>query len=494
MSRMVRLTSFNNKMTKNDELEQEQFREALYKYAQTYNLKKNKSKSEKAMLDVKKRYVIYARKSTEDEKRQVDSVEDQIEVCMKYAKDHELEIVAEPISEEKSAKIAGKREQFNRMIERLYKGDLYNSILCWHPDRLARNMKESGEILDMLDNDIIVDLQFPSYSFNNDAAGKMTLSILFAMAKEFSDKLSEDTKRGNRKKVRAGKYLGSSKRGYYNNKEGYFRKDEDTYKLYQLAWKEYLEGKTQSEIRKFLENKGEKISENTISNYFQDPFPAGMYCYGDQVIDLSSVDTKFTPIIKPKDFVLAQKMVKDNPRGWKLTDEFRPFRGLVICDNCGNPMTPGLNQSRSKEWYLRLACSNDICKEKRRKAGIKPISDNIRGAKIVDLAIHFYKDLLKVDKRTYDEAKKKYFEERNHIVKDIKEQNKILKFKLSKLESKEKKLSNKFLEDGLSKEISRKISNDLEVVLSQIRSIETQIQKSNQQKNRIRISNGVRFP
>jgi len=88
------------------------------------------------------------------------------------------------------------------MLDTIKKGDFYNSILSWHPDRLSRNMKESGEILDMLDNDLIVDLKFSSYTFNNDTAGKMTLSILFAMAKEFSDKLSDDIKRGIEKQLK----------------------------------------------------------------------------------------------------------------------------------------------------------------------------------------------------------------------------------------------------------------------------------------------------
>ena len=190
------------------------YKDAIMRYASLYSSKKKKNRQEKLFLDPTKTYVIYARKSTEDEARQKQSKENQVEKCLEYAKMHNLEVV-EILEEDKSAKIEGRRLVFNKMIKTLKDGGSYNSILAWHPDRLSRNMKESGEILDMLDKGTILDLKFPSYSFNNDTAGKMTLSMLFAMAKEFSDKLSDDTIRGIEKKITRGKYCGTKKRGYF---------------------------------------------------------------------------------------------------------------------------------------------------------------------------------------------------------------------------------------------------------------------------------------
>lgn len=465
-----------------NKLESIQYKQAILKYAEQYIYNKGSKKNDPQITEIEKRYVIYARKSTEDDKRQVQSIEDQIEQCKLYAKSNNLTIVSEPIIEEKSAKTAGKRDQFKMMLQRIEDGDLYNSILTWHPDRLARNMKESGEILDMLDNDVIADLKFPSYTFNNDAAGKMTLSILFAMAKEFADKLSEDTKRGNQKKVRDGKYMGSIKRGYYNNKDDYFRQDQETFDLYQNAWKDYTEGKSQADIRSDLEDKGEKISDNSMSNYFQDPFPAGIYCYGDQIVDLLSVDPKFKPMITPEEFILAQKVTSANPRGWKLVEDFRPFRELVMCSHCDSTMTPGLNRSKSGEQYLRLACSNSKCIETRREAGIKPVSNNIRGAEIVKLATTFYDELLRIDEKTYQEAKKIYFRDKSNIITEIKSRNIALKKKLTTLKKRETTLTERFYESTLSKDMASKISNDIEVTLNEIRDIESDILKNKQSK------------
>lgn len=454
-------------------LEHSQYKEALLKYAEAFNLKKKKTKSEQQLSDAKKYYVIYARKSTEDEKRQVQSIEDQVEQCKKFAKANKLEVV-EIIQEEKSAKIAGKRDRFQEMLEKIEAGGSYNSILAWHPDRLSRNMKESGQILDMLDNDLILDLKFPSYTFNNDAAGKMTLSILFAMAKEFSDKLAEDTKRGIRKKVVEGKYTGTSKKGYFNNDDDYFRVDEEKFNIYSQAWKLNKEGHTQGQIIDWLNEQGEKMDTNSMSLYFQDPFAAGIYCYGDQVVDLTAIDPKFKPMISPKDFILMQKMSRDTARGWRKADEFRPFTEFVICGDCGNPMTPGLSRGKSGERYLNVTCGNRRCKEKRRNAGIKPVNNTVRGEVIVDFAIKAIDSLKGIDKQTYEKAKKKYFEEKNSVVKTFNQEISELKANKTKLETKSQKMSDKLVEET-SESVSKKLSGDLTILLTQLRSIETQI-------------------
>jgi DNA invertase Pin-like site-specific DNA recombinase len=242
-------------MTTSKNTEQATYKQALIQYSNTYILQKRDPKAEGGNSTARTKYVIYARKSTEDDKRQVQSIEDQVDHCKNFAKKENLDVI-DILREEKSAKNAGKRNIFNLMLESIYKGDSYNAILSWHPDRLSRNMRESGEILDMLDNNYIRDLKFPSYAFNNDAAGKMTLSILFAMAKEFSDKLSEDTKRGISRKVSEGKHSGGDKRGYIVGKDDYFRPHPDTFEVYKKAWELYAETNNKSHVLTWLNEQG----------------------------------------------------------------------------------------------------------------------------------------------------------------------------------------------------------------------------------------------
>jgi site-specific DNA recombinase len=464
-------------------LKDKQYKKALYKYAESLNSKKKKTRKEKLLEDdIAKRYVIYARKSTEDDKRQVESIQDQIDHCKRFAKQNELEVVA-VISEERSAKKAGRRTRFTEMLETINKGHIYNSILSWHPDRLARNMKESGEILDMLDNQLIADLKFPSYTFNNDAAGKMTLSILFAMAKEFSDKLSDDTKRGQKKKIKEGRYCGQPKRGYYpTKKERYYRPDANTFEIYSQAWKDYKSGKTQKEILDSLKNEDIDITKNGLSNLFMDPFYAGMYCYGSYITDLTSVDTKFQCMITPEDFIKLQKINRSNPRGWKKSGEFRPFNNFIICKDCGNFMTAGVTKGKSQR-YLTITCGNSKCKEKRVVNNIKPNCNTIRGSLILDFAIKIIEKSLKIDKRTYTKVKKKYLEEKNLLIKINKEEVALLKAKKFKLEKKGRKISNKILDIDSKSEIHNRLTQDYNIISNQTRDLNTDITKlTNQNK------------
>ncbi len=87
------------------------------------------------------KFFLYVRKSTDEEERQIRSIEDQIAELRAFAKNENLEIVDELI-EKQSAKIPG-RPIFNEMIKRIEKGEA-QGILSWHPDRLARNSVVGG--------------------------------------------------------------------------------------------------------------------------------------------------------------------------------------------------------------------------------------------------------------------------------------------------------------------------------------------------------------
>jgi DNA invertase Pin-like site-specific DNA recombinase len=471
-----------------DKLKEAQARELLRSYALAYNAKKNK---ETHLGDREPIYVIYARRSREDETNQKFSVPQQIEVCQKFAKDNNLTI-ADIIPEDHSAKTAGKRERFLEMLENIRKGDSYNAILSWHPDRLARNMKEAGEILDMLDNDYIVDLKFPSYTFNNDAAGKMTLSILFAMAKEFSDKLSEDTKRGNNKKVEKGFYVGTPKKGYIGQVDGFYKPDRNTFDQYKNAWEQCLKGVSQREISKELEKEDPELNKGNLSDYFKDPFSAGFYCYGNQVVDLLSVDPNFKPMVSASDFIAIQKQGRVSPRGWKINDNFRPFRDFVKCEDCGSYMIPGVSKGKSDR-YLNVTCGNNKCREIRRSKGVKPIANTIRGKILLDFATEFINKNLNVTKEIYEKAKKIYFEEINLLTKERKEEIRRLNIRIASLNKSIDQYSKKILEIK-DEEITHKLTKDMKIILRERKDLKREVEELNDLNVEAEYNTNAEFP
>src|SRR5579884_3714183 len=155
-------------------------------------------------------YALYARKSTTDEKRQEKSIPDQIAECLeRVVKPEHITLQDSDIIEENgSAKEPDIRPEFRKMINAVIAGK-YDGIISYHPDRLARNMKEAGEIIDLLDKGIIKDLRFATSVFDNTPTGKMLLGISFVLSKQFSEHLSEMVIRGNKRKTIGGKFLRS---------------------------------------------------------------------------------------------------------------------------------------------------------------------------------------------------------------------------------------------------------------------------------------------
>ena len=157
---------------------------------------------------------LYARKSTDVEDVQVQSIESQLAELREYAARENISIVEELV-EKQSAKIPG-RPIFNDMISRIENGEA-SGIVSWHPDRLARNSVDGGKLIYLVDTGKIKLLKFPQFWFESTPQGKFMLTIAFGQSKYFVDSLSENTKRGLRQKVRLGIMPGVAPAGYLND-------------------------------------------------------------------------------------------------------------------------------------------------------------------------------------------------------------------------------------------------------------------------------------
>jgi len=120
------------------------------------------------------KYFLYARKSTDEEERQVLSIEAQLAELREFAAKENLEIAAEFV-EAKTAKAPG-RPLFNKMIAQIDGSDSFG-ILSWHPDRLARNSVDGGKIIYLVDTGKIASLKFPTFWFDATPQGKFMLNI-----------------------------------------------------------------------------------------------------------------------------------------------------------------------------------------------------------------------------------------------------------------------------------------------------------------------------
>ena len=217
----------------------------------------------------KRRYVVYLRKSTDDESKQVRSLEDQLTECLELADREEIIVRQHDILQESaSAKVSGNRPIYDQMIRGFMTGK-YHGLIAWSPDRLSRNMKEAGELIEMIDLELIQDLQFKTYQFENNPNGKMLLGILFATSKQYSDKLAVDVSRGITGNIKDGKYTGLIKKGYYADKStGYFVPDGYNWSLLREAVSMRLnDKKTNPEIADFLNDSHFSVRANDDEPY-----------------------------------------------------------------------------------------------------------------------------------------------------------------------------------------------------------------------------------
>ena len=158
------------------------------------------------------KYFIVCRKSSEDEDRQMLSIDAQLSELNSIAQENGLNAV-NTFTESMSAKEPG-RPIFNDMIRRIERGEA-NAILTWKLDRLARNFDDGGKIIGLLQRGVIQEIRtFERTYLPNDNV--LSIAVEFGMANQYVRDLSMNIRRGIREKIRRGILSGKAPLGYFN--------------------------------------------------------------------------------------------------------------------------------------------------------------------------------------------------------------------------------------------------------------------------------------
>ena len=287
------------------------------------------------------KYFLYARKSTEDEERQVMSIEAQLAELAEFAKRENLEIV-EKFVESKSAKKPG-REIFSEMIKKINESREPVGILSWHPDRLARNSIDGGQVIYFIDTQKIVSLRFPTFWFEPTPQGLFMLQVAFGQSKYYSDNLSENVRRGIRQKLRRGEWPSKAPLGYMNNpKTRNIEPHPVKSKIIERAFEEFYEGKYTLEslgrrLTEFgLESKNRTpLAKATIQRLLTNVAYVGLIKHGNEIYE-----GNYQSILSRQLFEAVQKKLKERarPRHSKKRHDF-PFVGLLHCGECSGMIT-----------------------------------------------------------------------------------------------------------------------------------------------------------
>lgn len=357
----------------------------------------------------KLKYALYARKSTTDETRQVRSIPDQIYDCEKLARHLNLNIIGKPLIETKSAKKPGQREVFNQMLKDIRTGK-YDGILAWNPDRLARNMKEGGEIIDMIDNKIVKDLKFATHHFTRDANGLMLLGMSFVLSKQYSDDLSQKVTRGTRRKFSEGQ-SSVPKHGYVVVDGKFYEPDGNNFELIKIAWEMRKEGTSIENILEYLiKNNYTKLIRSTgrrikmtkqiLSDLFHDPFYYGILIQANQKVDLKELyKDDFEPATTEEVYNQVQALSVRRLKAFntKYGKVFYPLKKMIICSFCNHNMVVGPSKSHTGQKNLYYRCDNALCIKNSPENRIKKTGDptKIKPSIRAKVIFNFIYDLLK---------------------------------------------------------------------------------------------------
>lgn len=312
------------------------------------------------------KYIVYKRKSSDSEDKQVLSLDSQNRVLSESISNYSSFNIVNNYSESKSAKAPG-RLKFNEMCEKLERKEA-DYIICWQLNRLARNPVDGGRIIWLVQN-YGIKIVTPSKIY--DVNDILLLYVEFAMSNQFINDLRKNTMRGLEDKLRAGISPTLAPVGYYNDttkKQGLrdILEDKERFLLVRKMWDLFLTGNyTPEKIMdiannqwSFKQRNGRPLSRTKIYEIFSCIFYTGkFYEYSGKVYD-NGVQK---PMISIDEYEKAQRLLGNRGK-IGITKRTFSFTGFIKCV-CGSGITAHERYRKicSKCHLKYNAQNNDVC-------------------------------------------------------------------------------------------------------------------------------------
>lgn len=341
------------------------------------------------------KYVLYARKSTEQDEKQALSIESQVKEMLQIAERENLEIV-DIRREAHSAKDSGQRPVFKEILEDLRR-ERFNGIIVWHPDRLSRNAGDLGSLVDLMDQRSLVQIRTHGQTFTNTPSEKFLLMILCSQAKLENDNKSINVKRGLKTRVEMGLWPAPAPTGYLKEKRTdrkceCFIDPDRGHVIKQMFEKVAYEKWSGRKIYHWLKfdlnfktaGGNKNLSLGNIYRILESPFYYGVFEY--PLKSGNWYQGKHKPLITKELYDEVQKQLKGNELKTRQEKEFA-FTKLMKCGLCGSGICADEKYKKLKDgsinYHIYYGCSKS--KDKNCKCGYINETDLIKQLeKIID--------------------------------------------------------------------------------------------------------------
>ena len=436
-------------------------------------------------------YGVYARKSSESEDKQVQSIDRQIDDFLELQIREDLTFYEQVIKESKSAFSLG-REGFSKLVELTQKGKI-NAWLCWHANRLSRNPIDAGIIIHLMDLGLLHHIKTPTRIYFNTPTDKMMLQIEFTMSKKDSDDKSVFVKSGLKKRYSKGLPNGKAPIGFLNNvaREKGDRDwvvDTERFDKLTLLFSRFLKGKDSlNTITEYARDVlmltsartkrqgGVLVCRSLVAHILKNPIYAGFFNSKNEFGDhrtLRKLESSIPRIITEDQHVHILNIFGERCRT-KMQSHLTPYSGFIkgaegnyvgadiklqlICDclhkfsyrrkeccpSCGIKIIEMRNPK-----YLTYTYYYNVKRKKTKGLSAKSIEER----KIDRLLINLFEKEFNISQEFFDWMKSHLKELKEQELEEDKKKAIIEKKELKLLESKKQKLRGLFIEEIISKE------------------------------------------
>lgn len=288
------------------------------------------------------KYFAYIRKSSEDKKRQIQSIPRQYEWCKKTSQFRDIKISR--FFEDSNSAHTLYRKGFKEMVEAVEKSEEPIGIVTWKISRLARNPIDEGVIKyafirGKIKHIIARDREYKEHE------SQIIMGVDFGQATQFSIELSKDVKEGMNKKVSSGHRPTKAPYGYLNDPIGlkgekkvfvdekYFKPIQQFLKSYATGVYSIAELQEKLTLQGVFARNGKPFSLSTLYIILKRRFYCGEFMWIGKV-----KQGKHKPMISIEEHERIQSLLirSQKPSQNKYQNY---YSGFITCAHCKSSIT-----------------------------------------------------------------------------------------------------------------------------------------------------------